>query len=68
MFILVAGTPGFALTEQVVGCTGDFKNKAIYIFVLCNWRSAWSLLYKPLIKGERQEIKRRLKVKLGFKI
>jgi hypothetical protein len=31
---------------------------------LCEWNTAWSLLFKPLENGEKEEIKKELEVKM----
>ena len=54
IFISVSGTPGF--TEQLqLGALGDTKNDYI-LYLFCDWKTIWSLKYRPIDKKERQEI------------
>jgi hypothetical protein len=56
-----AGSAGFAGGQQL-GQDGNF-NYALFIFILCEWNTAWTLLFKPLENGEKEEIKKELQVK-----
>ena len=42
---------------------GDF-NSALFILILCEWNTAWSLLFKPLENDEKEEIEKELEVKM----
>merc|ERR1719223_1116097 len=55
---LYAGSAGFAGGHQL-GQGGNF-NYAIFILMLCEWNTAWTLLFKPLENGEKEEIKKEL--------
>ena len=57
-----AGSAGFADGQQL-GQHGDC-NSALFILILCEWNTAWSLLFKPLENNEKEEIKKELEVKI----
>jgi len=57
-----AGSAGFAGGHQL-GQDGNF-NYALFIFILCEWNTACTLLFKPLENGEKEEIKKELEVKM----
>ena len=43
-------------------------NSAIYILILCEWNTAWTLLFKPLENGEKEKIKKELEVKFEINL
>ena len=59
---LAAGSAGFADGYQLVR-SGD-SNFALLVLILCEWNTAWSLLFGPLEQGERELIKKELEVRL----
>ena len=49
----LAGTPGFASPEQLlspkVGTESDlYSFGRLMVFIFCEWKSAWAILYHPL--------------------
>jgi hypothetical protein len=61
-YLLVAATPGFADQAQfTVGCGYQVDN--LYYFLLCDWKSSWTLLYAPIGEKERKIIDEIVKVK-----
>ena len=49
----LAGTPGFASPEQLlspkVGTESDLYSLGrLMVFIFCEWKSAWTILYKPI--------------------
>ena len=59
--ISVSGTPGFAEHSQL-GAVGIAINDYIS-FLFCDWKTIWSLKYRPIDKKERQEIDKIVEVK-----
>ena len=59
IFILVAGTPGFAGQWQLGGA-GYFSTYILFLF--CDWKTIWSLKYRPIDKKHEKEIDEILKV------
>ena len=57
-----AGSAGFAGGNQLVQ-DGGF-NSALFFLILCEWNTAWILLFKPLENGERKKIFEELAVKV----
>jgi hypothetical protein len=62
----VAGSAGFAHGEQLG--QNIIRNSALFILILCEWNTAWSLLFKPLEKGEKEEIRKQLEVKFKLRL
>ena len=58
---LAAGTPGFAYQAQLT-TGGGYSVENIWFFLFCDWRTAWTLLFKPIDKKERKEIDKIVKV------
>ncbi|CBY34846.1 unnamed protein product [Oikopleura dioica] len=52
---LSAATPGFAYQQQFT-FGGGYKVNNIFYFLFCDWKSSWTLLYKPINEKERKEI------------
>ena len=65
MFVLFqktdAGSATFADGYQLVQ-HGE-SNFALLVLILCEWNTAWTLLFKPLETGERIKIREELQVK-----
>jgi len=55
LYFLVAATPGFAYTRQFTFGNG-YKVDNLFYFLFCDWKSSWTLLYKPIDEKERNEI------------
>ena len=66
-YFLAAGSPGFAVQWQLTpgGDAGKFVQAVAYFFV-CEWKTAWTLLYKPINEDERDRINEIMKVFLIF--
>jgi len=64
-FFLAAGTPGFSAQEQFTFGNGYRVMNFMY-FLLCNWRTSWTLLYKPIDEKERKEIDKIVDVSVLF--
>ena len=63
MFILVTGTPGFAEQYQLGGNYFFGADHTYYILhLLCDWKTIWSLKYRPIDAKQRKEIDEILKV------
>jgi hypothetical protein len=62
IYIVVgAGTPAFARQQQFA--EGDGYNvDNFWYFLICDWKTSWSLLYKPIEEHERKEIDRIINV------
>ncbi|CBY30392.1 unnamed protein product [Oikopleura dioica] len=52
---LFAATPGFATQSQITK-GNSFKGFNLYYFLICNWKTSWTLLYKPIGEEERKKI------------
>ena len=62
---LAAATPGFAVQKQFsVGVGYDIKNH--WYFLLCDWKTSWNLLYRPIDENERKLIDQIVKVNKLF--
>jgi hypothetical protein len=64
LYFLVAATPGFA--DQAQFTTGDYQSDNLFYFLFCNWKTAATLLYKPIDENVRKMIDEILKVKNQF--
>ena len=61
LYFLVAATPGFADKGQFT--VGDgYQVNNLWYFLFCDWKSSWTLLYKPIDENERKEIDEIVKV------
>ncbi|CAG5104736.1 Oidioi.mRNA.OKI2018_I69.chr1.g1493.t1.cds [Oikopleura dioica] len=60
---LYAGSPGFAAQQQI--STGMFAFHSLWIFLSCDWWTAWTLLYKPVTQIEWHKIDKIVKECLG---
>ena len=55
LYFLVAATPGFA--DQAQFTAGDgYRVLNLFYFLFCDWKTAWTLLYKPIDEEERKII------------
>ena len=54
VFILVSGSPGFSNQRQLIGNYGGEEN--YFYFLFCDWKTSWSLLYRPIDEKEREII------------
>ena len=61
MDFLDAGSAAFSRSRELGG-QGDEEESPLHILILCDWKSAWSLLYNPIEEDEREEIKNELMV------
>ena len=61
LYFLVAATPGFANQAQFTFGDGYGVNNLFY-FLFCDWKSSWTLLYKPIDENERKLIDEIVKV------
>ncbi|CBY32153.1 unnamed protein product [Oikopleura dioica] len=52
---LSAATPGFAYQRQFT-FGNAYKVDNLYYFLFCDWKSSWTLLYKPIDEKEKKEI------------
>ncbi|CBY25166.1 unnamed protein product [Oikopleura dioica] len=57
---LFSGSPGFSNQNQL---TGNYGNEANYFyFLFCDWKTSWSLLYRPIDEKERKNIDKKIQV------
>ena len=52
--MLVAGTPGFAGQSQLGGL--GFAKNDYFLYLFCDWKTIWSLNYRPIDEQEKKEI------------
>ncbi|CBY14812.1 unnamed protein product [Oikopleura dioica] len=52
--ISVSGSPGFSNQIQLTGNYGEEEN--YFYFLICDWKTSWSLLYRPIDEKERKKI------------
>jgi len=57
---LVSGSPGFSQTRQLIGTAGFEENYSYFLF--CDWKTSWSLLYRPIDEKERKNIDKKIQV------
>jgi hypothetical protein len=60
MIISVSGTPGFTGKYQLGGYGAAKLDYILYLF--CDWKTIWSLKYRPIDEKQRQEIDKIVKV------
>ena len=60
IIFLVAGSPGFAQNHQLTGGHGDMSSN-IFVFLFCDWKTTWTLLYRPVDETEYQELENMVK-------
>jgi hypothetical protein len=66
VYFLDAATPGFADQAQfTVGLGYEVTN--LFFFLFCDWKSSWTLLYKPIDEKERKIIDEIVKVNESLK-
>mgnify|MGYP000475769535 CR=1 FL=1 len=57
----LAGTPGFASPEQLIGNShqksDNFSFGKLMIMIFCDWPTAWNIIYQPVTQSERRNIK-----------
>jgi len=57
----LAGTPGFASPEQLIGPShrksDNFSFGKLMVMVFCNWPTSWNLLFRPITENERNQIR-----------
>ncbi|CBY36761.1 unnamed protein product [Oikopleura dioica] len=53
---LFSGSPGFSNQSQLTVNTGEKHWKNYFCFLFCDWRTSWSLLYRPIDENERKKI------------
>ncbi|CBY40201.1 unnamed protein product [Oikopleura dioica] len=51
---LFSGSPGFSTHFQLTGYYGGEAN--YFYFLFCDWKTSWSLLYRPIDENEREKI------------
>jgi hypothetical protein len=61
LYFLVAATPGFANQAQFTFGDG-YRVDNIWYFLFCDWKSSWTLLYKPIGEKEQKIIDEIVKV------
>ena len=61
---LDSGSPAFSSGMQTAGREDTTSPSKIHVFILCDWNTAWSLLYNPIALSEKEEIKKELAVSL----
>jgi len=53
----LAGTPGFASPEQLVGNShqnsDNYSFGKLMIMIFCDWPTAWDVLYQPVTDSEK---------------
>jgi len=59
-FVLVSGSPGFSKKRQLIGNYGEEEN--YFYFLFCDWKTSWSLLYRPIDEKERKIIDKIIQV------
>ena len=62
-FFVDAGSPAFSYGWQIGGTYGVGRSHP-HILILCEWKTAWTLLFKPIEEKEREIIKKELEVSL----
>ncbi|CBY15530.1 unnamed protein product [Oikopleura dioica] len=55
---LFSGSPGFSSQEQLIARYGHEEN--YFYFLFCDWKTSWSLLYRPIDEKERKIIHKRI--------
>ena len=60
IIFIVAGSPGFSQNHQLTGGHGDMSSN-IFVFLFCAWKTAWTLLYRPVDEMEYQELENMVK-------
>ena len=55
LYFLVAATPGFAYQSQFTFGRG-YGVPNLFYFLFCDWKTGWTLLYKPINENEKKEI------------
>ena len=57
----LAGTPGFASPEQLIGDShqksDNFAFGKLMIMIFCDWPTSWNIMYQPVTKDERRNIR-----------
>jgi len=66
LYFLVAATPGFAYQWQYTS-EGDYLVRNLFYYLFCDWKTGWTLLYKPISENERKEIDEIIKVSKSLK-
>jgi hypothetical protein len=61
LYFLVAATPGFAWQGQFTGGPG-YSADNLWFYLFCNWKTAATLLYKPIDENEKKMIDKIVKV------
>ena len=61
LYFLVAATPGFADHAQFTNGEG-YRVDNLWYFLFCDWKSSWTLLYRPIDEKERKIIDEIVKV------
>ncbi|CBY12417.1 unnamed protein product [Oikopleura dioica] len=56
---LFSGSPAFANHYQLTQNAGYEHN--YFYFLMCDWKTGWSLLYRPIDETEREKINREIK-------
>jgi serine/threonine protein kinase len=59
--ISVSGTPGFTGHFQLGGFCSTYNDYILYLF--CDWKTIWSLKYRPIGENQRQEIDKIVQVR-----
>ena len=59
-FVLVSGSPGFSNKNQLTGNYGGEPN--YFYFLFCDWKTSWSLLYRPIDENEKKIIDKIIQV------
>ena len=59
-FVLVSGSPGFSKQGQLTGDYGFEEN--YFYFLFCDWKTSWSLLYRPIDENEIKMIDKIIQV------
>ena len=64
LHFLVAASPGFADQAQFTLRGNGYDVVNLYFFLFSDWKTGWTLLYKPINENERKIIDEILKVSL----
>jgi len=63
----LAGTPGFASPEQLIGDShqksDNFSFGKLMILIFCDWPTSWNIMYQPVKHSERRNIHFNLRFK-----
>ena len=67
----LAGTPGFASPEQLIGNShpksDNYSFGKLMIMIFCDWRTAWNVLYQPVTDAQKRHTQFHLRFNIVVK-